>query len=234
LEPGQATAVLPAIVDCADPTLIVVDDADTRAEVPSLLNALAGHDGKPQVRLLLIARDGDPLLAGLRPLVADSARWLVQTARVVPVGPHGQAGDRERWYALAVGRFARERGVLAPSAASLAGAVGADDETMLALQARALLTVLAVQQRSGGVAAVRRLPVGQVIAELFAHEQAWWKASAGVERWALSGLGPETLQRGILALALCGASDEDAAVRALRRVPDLADAAEAQVRNVAR
>ena len=105
---------------------------------------------------------------------------------------------------------------------------------MLALQARALLTVLAAPQRSGGVAAVRRLPVGQVIAELFAHEQAWWEASAGVERWGLSGLGAETLQRGILALALCGASDEDAAVRALRQVPDLSDAPEAQVRNVAR
>nr|WP_245666030.1 hypothetical protein [Actinoplanes subtropicus] len=231
LRPGQAEAALPAIVDCGDPALIVIDDADARSEVPRLLNALAGHSGQPRVRLLLITRDGAGLLFGLRPRVADSARWLVQDARVLQLGVHGGAGDRERWYALAVGHFARERGVLAPSAASLAGAVGAGDEPMLALQARALLTVLAASQRSG---AVRRLPVDQVIEELFSHEQAWWEASASVDRWELSGLGAETRERGILALAVRGAADEDAAVRVLRRVPDLADAPEVQVRNLAR
>jgi hypothetical protein len=218
LRPGQAAAAMPVIVDCGDPALIVIDDADTRAEVPRLLEALAEHGGLPRVRVLLIVRDGDALLAGLRPLAADSARWLVQAADVVEVGVHGGAGDRERWYVLAVGRFARELGVLAPSAASLAGAVGADDETMLALQARALLTVLIAPQRSGAVAALRRLPVGQVIAELFTHEQAWWEASAALERWGLSGFGTETRERAILVLAVRGATDEDAAVRAGRHV----------------
>ncbi|MFG1605131.1 hypothetical protein [Actinoplanes sp. NPDC049265] len=234
LRPGQAAAAMSAVVDCGDPALMVIDDADTRAELPRLLEVLAEHGGRPRVRLLLIARDGDALLAGLRPLVADASRWLVQGANVVEVGALGGAGDRERWYALAVGRFARKVGVLAPSTASLAGVVGADDETMLALQARALLTVLTAPGQVGAVTAVRRLPVGQVIAELFTHEQAWWEGSAALERWGMSGFASETRERAILVLAVRGTTDEESAVRALRRVPDLADATGSQLRSLAR
>ncbi|SNS76218.1 Tetratricopeptide repeat-containing protein [Asanoa hainanensis] len=229
LVPGQAERALPAIVACGDPVLVLVDDADTRTDLPAFLSTLAGHRGTPPVRVLLIARDGAGLLAGLRPLVTDTSRSLTR-GQLLELGPHGGRGDRERWYVQAVGRFARDLKVLAPPATVLAGRVGADHETMLMILARALLTALAAERHGS----VRRSPIDAVIGDLFTHEEAWWEAAASPSTWGVSALSSQTRERCILALALRGAADEDAAVRVLRRVPDLSDAAEERLRNVAR
>ncbi|MEV4534426.1 tetratricopeptide repeat protein [Asanoa sp. NPDC049518] len=228
LVPGPAEQTLPAIVACGDPALILVDDADTRVDLPAFLSTLSGHRGAPPVRVLLIARDGAGLLAGLRPLVPDTTRSLTR-GPILELGAYGGPGDRERWYVQAVGRFARDLKVLAPPATLLAGRVGDDHETMLMIMARALLTALAADAGS-----VRRLPVDDVIGELFTHEEAWWESAATPSTWGVSSLTSLTRQRCILALALRGAADEDAAVRVLRRIPDLSDAAEEKLRNVVR
>ncbi|GIF62337.1 hypothetical protein Ais01nite_03720 [Asanoa ishikariensis] len=230
---GLAEQALPAIVACGDPVLILVDDADTRTDLPGFLSTLAGQRGAPPVRVLLIARDGAGLLAGLRPLVPDTTRSLTR-GPILEIGAHGGPGDRERWYVQAVGRFARDLQVLAPPATVLAGRVGDDHETMLMILARALLTALAVDGHPTSAGSVRRLPVDDVIGALFTHEEAWWESAATPSTWGVSSLSSLTRQRCILAMALRGAADEDSAVRALRRVPDLSDAAEEKLRNVAR
>jgi hypothetical protein len=52
---GQVTAALPAILDCGDPTLIVIDDADTRADVPGDAWAVSGAgSGRSSPRAVLI------------------------------------------------------------------------------------------------------------------------------------------------------------------------------------
>ncbi|MEU4240506.1 tetratricopeptide repeat protein [Actinoplanes sp. NPDC026619] len=227
LAPDQGASAVRVIAAAGNPALILVDDADTRADLPGLLTAAATHDAEPRIRILLITRDGEALLAGLRPRVPDTARWLTRGQPVLTVAAFGGAGDRERWYALAVGRFAVQLGVRAPSPTALAGHVGENHETLLVLQARALLTALAAEPR-------RNTPVAEVIGELFAHEEAWWESSASAETWGVSSLGSQARQRCILAMALRGGSGEEAAVRVLRRVPELSDAPEVQVRNAAR
>ncbi|WP_250037177.1 tetratricopeptide repeat protein [Paractinoplanes maris] len=230
---GRGGEAVEKIVAGGDPAVVLVDDAGTRQDLPALVTALAGHEGPPSVRVLLITRDAAGLQAALEREVPDSARWLAR-ARVVRIGPHGGEGDRERWYVQAVGRFARELDMLAPPTTQLTGRVGAPDETMLLLLARALLTVYAAGERSQPADRVRRLPVAEVIEQLFTHEAAWWESAAQSPAWAVSRLGTETRQRAILALVLRGADDEEAAVEVLRRVPDLSDAAEIDLRNTAR
>ncbi|GIM88696.1 tetratricopeptide repeat protein [Paractinoplanes toevensis] len=233
LVPGRGAEAVRAIAAGGDPTLVLVDDADTRADLPDLLAAAAEHTGAPWLRILLVVRDGTSLQAMLRPLVPDAARHLAR-GPVLQVGALGGAGDRERWYAQAVGRFAVRLGVPAPTAKTLAGHVGTDGETTLILLARALLTVLASGPQRDTSGVVRRMSAGEVIGELFAHEEAWWESSASAETWGVLSLGAEVRQRCVLALALRGGTGEQAAALVLRRLPDLADASELQVRNAAR
>ncbi|MBU2663950.1 hypothetical protein KOI35_10655 [Actinoplanes bogorensis] len=228
LEAGAGGSALPAIAACGDPALVLVDDADIRPDLPDLLTALAAYGGKPPVRVLLIARNSASLQADLRTRVPDAARALTR-GQVLELSAHGGPGDRERWFALAVGKFARRAELRAPSVKALAGRVGDDGETMLTVQTRALLTVLELTRRPA-----RRAAGDELIRQLFAHEEAWWESAATAPGWGVSTLSKQIRQRCILALALLRADDEDAAVRVLRRVPDLADAPEAQVRDVAR
>ena len=92
--PGKAATVLAAVAACGEPTLIVVDDADTEPGVATLAHqALTQPAGRRRVTVLLLVRDA-----------AAFGRWLAEQlpealAAQLPatvLEPIGGSGDRRR------------------------------------------------------------------------------------------------------------------------------------------
>lgn len=222
LAPGAGAIAVARIRACGDPALIVIDDADIQPDLPALLDSTAEHDADVPVRLLLVTRNAVATKTILAPAVADHARWLTDGPSIM-LSPHGGRADRQRWYAEAVGRFSRKL--------ELPSVEPSDDidlgGSMLELLIRALMTALTRRP-------ARDVPIDQLMAELFVHEIAWWDSSARSPGWAVADISAETRRRAVLALALRGAADEEAAARALRCLPELRDARRERLHNLAR
>lgn len=217
---GQTSAgeLVARIVACPEPVLVIVDDADTVPEVAALLEHAALRHG--QIRVLLLARDGDGLRAVLRTRVGDGARWLLDP-RPLWLDPVGEEGDRRRWFGQAVRAYARQLRVPPPDLAEYDHRpVGDDHETMLVLHARALLTVLDGRHPPLG-SGPRRLRLPEVAQALLEREIKWWRDTADSSQWGLSLCPDALLVRAILALTMLPASTVDDAVRVLSRLPEV-------------
>jgi hypothetical protein len=59
---GQLVA---AVVACKEPTLVIVDDADTVPDVGELLDSVQRHEAEPRIRVLLVVRDAAAFTAWL-------------------------------------------------------------------------------------------------------------------------------------------------------------------------
>ncbi|MBO0870005.1 MAG: hypothetical protein J2P15_15710 [Micromonosporaceae bacterium] len=100
------------------------------------------------------------------------------------------------------------------------------DESMLELSERALLAVISADARYES-------SVSQVRAGLLEFEAKWWRREP-LEQAAGVDLQVEVREQALVALLLFAPVDVDAAVRALRRLPDLTDASVARLRGVVR
>ena len=205
--------------------LLVVDYAETRAELVELLRSVPG--GSAHVRVLLIARGvGDwwDRLGAHVPTVRALVR--TQTTMELATEPTEQACRAE--LTRAVPYFARALGVPVPGHVDVAVPQAAP---RLVLHAAALVAVLRSARGD------HHTPAGQVVAdlgaldELLGHEQRYWAQSAA--QAGLGQLSVAALRRAVAIACLFPADDEAEAAHLLRRVPDLADA-EAVRRDVAR
>jgi hypothetical protein len=128
----RASHVLDPVVACGDPTLIVVDDADTEPDIPDLIRqATSYHDepSGPPVKILLIVRDGGAY-----------QQWLSRQPQH-PINhrlPHtvlkavGAASDRQRWFAQIANATATAFGLPRPALSSTdTRPVGVDGEPMV-------------------------------------------------------------------------------------------------------
>jgi hypothetical protein len=208
---------------CGDPSVVLVDDADGRADVIELLDALAEHHDDPQVRVVLVTRSA----AGLREWLAlrlEERYRIADRAVELEVTAHGGTEDRQRWFVEAVAAFASARGVKTPDLQGPLPAGFADaDQPILALQAQALLTVLG--GGSARQADPRALTFSQVAESLLGHEKRRWHAMSSTAEWGIGGSPSKALQeRCIAALALLGAANENEAAAVLNRIPELDNA----------
>ena len=223
LHAGAGGTVVSAVRACLDPALILVDDADGRADLIPLLNALAEHHNSPAIRVILLTRSAAGLAAALASQLPDHHDQIVTGARALELEPHGAPEDQERWFGQAVAAFAAALGVPAPKLpVPSAAAVAGPGETMLELQAGALLAVL------GGAAAAgdpRRLSPGQVAAGLMTHEKRRWHVTAATWQWS-SGSTPRgsVQERAVATLVLLGSASVSEAEQILRKIPELRDA----------
>lgn len=199
--PGGGEGLVERVVAAGDPTLVIVDDADRVPGLDTLITQAARHPDL--VRLLLLTRAASALHGLPDPV-------LPQVARVEQLGPLGEAGDRQRWFAQAVRAYARAFRVPPPDLPDRP--VGDDEDTPLVLHARALLAVL-------GRAGSRTWSLAGIVTELVVLEQRAW--AADLARLP-DGCDPEVLAEAITVLVALPASTVEEAAELLRRVPQFA------------
>lgn len=198
---------------CAEPALIVADDADTLANVARLVDAVQRHDGAPIVRLLLIVRDG---VAFGRWLAESGPASVAREWTSTPVGVAGGEGDRRRWLGEALCAFRAALEPDKPFVMPHIRAVGVPGEVMMVTCARAALAAVA-----GGSAAdierVRAVDSDDIAAQLLEHERRRWAEVAADPQWRLQGTGvtDARLAEAMLALVLSGATTVEGALKVL-------------------
>jgi hypothetical protein len=198
------------------PSLLVVDYAETRGDLGAMLSEVAADTSGPDVRVILLARGSGEWW---QRLVSGSDEPTARLLALPPVilGPIAVEGGPAELFAEALAAFATRLAVARPDVEY----VLADREPLvLVVQAAALLAVL--DHAFGGEGALAR-SAAEVLDGLLAHEGRYWVQSA-----AARGLDLDvSVQRFAVAIGcLIGADDETAATGLMSRIPDLADSAE--------
>lgn len=193
---------------------LVVDYAETRTGLVTLLRSVAGHPA--HVRVLLIARSVGDWWWQLGSDVA-AVRDLVQAYPPFELSAQvDSARSPDDLVRAAVPHFAAALGVPTPSniEVTVPGEV-----PLLVLHAAALLAVL--RSRDPVAPAGRLVADLGVLDELLGHERRHWEHSAA--RAGLGHLSPVVLERVVAVACLFGTVDESDSAEILRRVPDLGD-----------
>ncbi len=217
---GRAGEVWAAVAACPDPTLIVVDDADTEPGIPELIRAATTQPvGRRRVKVLLLVRDHPTYLRWLRHQ-PDAPDADIPATTLTPVGGDG---DRRRWFAHTVQAAAAALGTTPPAvSATDTRPVGADGDPMILTLARAVLAA-----HSGDPAqavALRRAGVDELAHAVLEVEQGRWIRTATTQQGQgllPAGLRAEAFVEAMLALVLTGPTTTAAATTTLRRLPAL-------------
>ncbi|MEU7747460.1 hypothetical protein [Nonomuraea sp. NPDC049158] len=229
LREGKAADLVDAAAAVADSqVLVLVDNADIRTDLASLLGALARYEGRARLRVVLITRHGVELGQALQSHLPEQHALLVKSAPVMSLLPLGEASDLIRWYGEAVRAFAAARATPAPPVSDTIAPVR-EGQTMVEVLTQAMVTVLRQAAPTGSPA-----PLDEVAGVLFEHEARWWRGTAALDRWAVGPVTDLLLARIVAALALFAPADEPDAIGVLRRVPELADAPAERVTNLVR
>jgi tetratricopeptide (TPR) repeat protein len=231
--PGrEADAVEVASAAGRRSVLLVVDYAETRAELRSFLESVgrrnreaAGRRGRVgRIRALLIARGAGEWwdrLGAADPAVRDLAGGAGPIELAADVGANLTGSQIA---AHAVPFFAGALHVAEPASA-LAIEVPAERSPapVLVLHAAALTAVLRSPDSGPGAVPAGMVVAGHgVLGELLGHEQRYWSAS--LETAGLSDLDMVTCRRAVALMCLVPAVSESDGAELLARVPDLHDA----------
>lgn len=195
------------------PVLLVVDYAETRAGLESMLRAVQAD---PDVLVLLIARSMGEWWDRLVEMAPAAVRQMLSVVRPVrldtPVAEDVSDSDLAR---AAVPYFCRALGI--PQPGSVQFEFPAIRAPLLVVHAAALVAVL--RSRSDPAASLRVVVGEGVLDELLGHEARYWRLTARAAE--LPGDGP-LVKPLVAAAALIGAGSLDEAAELTRRVPDLA------------
>jgi len=214
--PGATVDAAEAARDSGEPGLIVVDYAETRADLTDLLAALSANQSGPPVRLLLLARStGEWWQRLINSSDERVARLLTQPP--VSLGPISVDGGPSALFDEALTAFANKLEYARPHVALM---LAERDPVVLVVHAAALLAVLGQARGNSGDPA---RSAAEVLDGLLSHEGRYWAQSAAARRLDLD----VAVQRLSVAVGcLIGADGEITAANLMLRVPDLADSAE--------
>jgi tetratricopeptide (TPR) repeat protein len=230
LTQGADQGALEALVDAAMPRLVVVDYAESRVEqlvamLPEL--AASGTEQHPvRVLLLVRARRGADWKAGLR-YHSDSLDAVIDDMEVRPLEELPLA-ESER------------ADVFEAAASMLSQRVGGGDhppeppdDLATEVFASPLMVVIRayLEVRGGPSGDASRTTAGELFDELLTHERRYWRFSAQTRQLGID----DVLAQQVVALAtLAGAVDERHAKDLLRLLPDLANASNERLGQIAR
>ena len=218
---GWSGEAITTAVEAGDPTLIVVDDADTVPEVINLVDTVSRSSANENIRLLLVPRDA----SGFTKWIAErgpsrlASHWPTTTMRVV-----GSDGDRRRWFVAALagyGRAVSAQRVMQYSPLDV-GPVGAAHEPMMVTCMRAALAAT-----SGGTRAdinkARAVGTAELAAHVVEHEWRRWIESAADPRWKINapGVTDTALAEAVLLLVMASPITTVDATRVVRRLERL-------------
>src|SRR6266566_1562277 len=207
------------------PAVLLVDHAETRADLPQLLADVAeGTDG-PRLRVLLLARGAgewwEQLISAADYLPAE----LLSAERPITLGPLAGGPGRQEVFDHALAKFAARLGA-GPPAAKL---TLTDPDAVIALvHAAALLAVLDHLAPDGDPRSPRPGDAhpqtgAEPLSGLLRHEAAYWARSA--ESAGLR-LDPGVARRAVAAACLAGTDPDTGTAELLSRLPDFAGSAE--------
>ena len=214
---GSEREAVTAVNEMRQPCVLVVDYAETRNDLVSLLDDVAAdHDG-PDRRVLLLARSAGEWWQQLLASTEEQTAALLDASAPLTLGAVRAAGGPQEIFDEAVTAFARRLGVGRPEARL---ALSDPDPIVLVVHAAALL---AVADYATGTSSQHRAASGhEVLEALLRHEARYWARTA-----AGRGLNLDlsVLRLAVAAACLIGADNETAAGALLACVPDL-DSAE--------
>jgi len=227
---GKAAPLLAAVLAGREPTLVVVDDADTQPGVASLVEQVGTRVERGEVKVLLVVREADIFETWLNQQLPDAHRVQRPTMTLAVVGG---PGDRRRWFVEAARAYAAALGVPPPPVSDVdTRPVGAEGDPMILTQARAVLAALAGTRERAD--ALRTASIDRIATGLVEHERQRWERAADDPQWDLqTGVTATDREEALLGLVLLGPSTAADAVRVLQRLPRLRDQPEHVVYHVA-
>ena len=219
---GQLVA---AVTACQEPTLLIVDDADTVPDVGELLDQVQRHEGEPRIRVLLVVRDAAVFTAWLARHNPAHVAQAWDAEAITLVEPVGEDGDRKQWFAASLGAYAvvLRLGPVQVTRANV-GAVGVAGEPMMVTCARAALAAVDGASRAA-IDAVRQAGPDALAERLVEHEMRRWSDTVADPHWGVQapGVTDEGRADAVLALVLSGATTPASGIAVLRRIPRLSD-----------
>ena len=217
---GQEATALPGLrADTSSRLLLIVDYAETRTSLPSLLRHVVSDSGAA-IRVLLLARSAGPWWEQLG--AGEAAIRDIITA----AGPHGHTLtsaltsdlNDEQLVRQAIPAFARAAGLPPPQHVTITTKPGR--ATVLELHAAALVAVLdAGPDPSTPV----RVSLSSVLDDLLQHEERFWIGTATRHQLleGPAGLTYTALRQIVAAACLLGATSDHDLLDLLRRVPSV-------------
>jgi tetratricopeptide (TPR) repeat protein len=209
--PGLAAYAVAAAARNGRRALLLVDDAETRADVFDLLTAVSNGGQPTGVRVIVTARDFGPWWVELLARMDEAERAGLVAGRTV-MGGGTVSGPSQRALALRQGPSGQE-GARGRAAATLLGA----DPVTPAVLLRLAALVVALSTRVG------QLGPGDVRAamrDLFDDEEGfWWRTASEV---ITPGQAAPSLRSALACASVLGSDGLADAATVLRRVPALA------------
>jgi len=223
LKAGQGREAIGSIEAAGRPTLLVVDYAEACADLETLLEGLAAHDGDQVIRALLLARTLGEWWQADGPLRRHAAiRDVLAGADAVELGPLTRIQLRhQETFEAALEAFTSYYDVPVPTTTLRPVP---KDTPILLLHTAALTAVLDARDGTGTAGSVA--VTEDVVTELLGHESNYWSQTASAHGLDQLGMGPGMPRQVIAITGLLGADDEQEARQILRRLPVLASVSE--------
>ena len=199
------------------PSVLVMDYAETRRELPGLLDEVAADQDGPDLRMILLARSAGEWWEELQYSAEEQAAELLTAYPPITLGPVRAAGGRGEVFGDALTAFARKLGVARPD---IRLNLTDPEPVILVLHAAALLAV--ADYAAGADPYDRAVSGPEVLEALLRHEGRYWERSAA--RGGLD-LGVSVLRLAVAVGSLIGAESQIAACELLSCLPEL-DSAE--------
>lgn len=206
--PGRAVQAVQSIVAAGKPGVVIVDDAETRADIGDLL-ALVANGGHPlPVRVVIVARDFGAWWTRQLSRLNPTEQEVLQ-ARRTQIGARGQAGPARLDLVL---RSQSQRGESNPMV-TLASA----DPVSGAVLLRMAALVVALPTRVGQL---KPLALRAAVRDLFSDEEGYWRRAA--REVSQAGAAQPALRSALACSAVARVDGLADAATVLRRVPMLA------------
>ena len=143
LHAGTGDIAVGAVRACGDPAIMLVDDADGRADLVALLESLAEQHENPVTRVVLVTRSAVGLRAALMSQLTERHAWVASGAPQLELDLEGGHDDQIRWFGEAVNAFAAAlKGPVPALPERFPQGQGGAVQPFVVLQAQALLAVL--------------------------------------------------------------------------------------------
>jgi hypothetical protein len=227
----EEVAVAAARTVSPGPVLLIVDYAEARLGLVSVLRAMA-EDSDVRLRILMLARSRGEWWEQLASSTDASVRSLAATTaevRLAAISVEAAAGDLVR---AAVDGFALALDVPRPERAEVILPSG--PVPILVLHVAALLAVLNVKDHEP-TDPVKVVADERVLDELLVHEKAFWLGAAQTAHLTgPGGIDSVVLSQAVTVACLFAVSSEAEAERLLQRVPGLEDSSALIRRRIAR
>ncbi|SFD52837.1 tetratricopeptide repeat protein [Micromonospora sediminimaris] len=215
-----AVAAVECTATATAPAVLIIDDANTRTDLPAALATLAALSPQQRPRVILLARDFGKWWRRLRAEADHEVAQLLPAIPAIEVGPLAQSPKSvQQVFQRAVKAYAAWSDTTPPT-------VRVDEDPRHSAMLLSAAAFVAVENELNGLIAART-----AVREVFQLEEQRWLTRATEAN--LADLGLPVLRASVIAAALFGAAGPPQAARLMRRIPMLDSAPDALIDDLA-